>query len=828
MNDLKFAFRQLLKNPGFTAVAVLTLALGIGATTAIVSIVQTAVLDPLPVRHPERLLHFGVVHKERGWSPGINALALRDARRQTNLFARLAAYGFDGLSLPAEDFPQPAVGAWVTSEFFNLWNLRPLLGRTFSADEGKPGQDDVLVISHRFWQRQFGGDPSIVGRAVAFRERPMTVVGVMPPHFAFPTTHEQYWRPAQIPEPAENDILPNTRVVAELWPGIELTQAQAFLDVVTQRQAQEFSQGQVTFSFQARDLREMFGTPEVRRTLGLLLGTVAFVLLIAAANVANLQLARTESRQQELAVRAALGAGRGRVFRQLFTESLLLAVLGGASGLIVTAFGLELLQKLIPPELPRLKPIALDPSALGIACAVTLATGLLFGLAPAWPARRSNMSDVLKLGAPTSTRDRARGRFSRGLVMGQVALALVLLTGAGLMVRSVIGLLRVNPGFQPRNVVRVFPSLWDAFSRHLPDIGKALDAKFAVLAEAQQRIAAIPGVTGVGVACELHGALVEVSAAPGSPGVRLKKSWLGVEESDPLIVLRVPLTQGRGLNRSDVGKGVRRVLVNETAARQLWPGDEAVGKRFWHKEHEEEAAYEVVGVVGDVREYRYDVAAQPRFYRALEKAPGIEIAEASLVVRTAVSPEAFYKAIGQALKAAGGDSRMPRFFNLQDVLRAGMAGHQTVMLYLTIFAAVGLVLAAIGLYGVLAYSVARRTREIGIRIALGAQITDVMRLILGQGLGFVAVGGLIGTAAALATGRIVRAYNFGVSQPDFSHLLVNYGQTDLRLYGFGVSFSDPRTFVAVGLLLAAVALVACWLPAQRAARVDPMKALRSE
>ena len=807
MNDLKFAFRQLLKHPGFTAVAVLTLALGIGATTAIVSVVKTAVFDPLPVQHPDRFVQLGGVSRELGWRAAINNPALRDVRQQTNLFARVAAYSDnDGLTLQGEEFPQPVAGVWVTPEFFGLLNVRPLLGRTFTADEGQPGKDDVLVISHRLWQRLFGGDPAIIGRTVRFRERPMTVVGVMPPHFSFPMArYDEYWRPAQHPDPAGNDWLANTRVIAEMRSEVETAQVQAFLDVLSQRQAKESPIAK--YEFQCRDLREMFSTPEVHRSLGLLLGAIAFVLIIAAANVANLQLARTETRQQELAVRAALGAGRVRVFRQLLTESLLLAALGGATGLAVTAFGLDLLPKLIPTDLPRLKPIGLNASVLCIASGVTLATGLLFGLAPAWQGRRSNLSEVMKLGAATSTRDRGRVWFSRTLIVGQVALVLVLLAGAGLMVRSVIGLLRMNP-IDAQNIVRVYPSSVAMLQRYFPtvwnptDWERAVTALFAFFADAQQRIAAIPGVIATGVAFE--GREAEVLTTPGSERIQLLNYWIGIEQADPLRAMQVPLKQGRWLDRSDVGEGARRVLVNETAARQLWPGEEALGQRFSAKEWGAKLTYEVVGVVGDLRDYTGHVAPQPTFYRALQKAMNIELAPSFLVVRSAVDPRTLYKPIGQALKAAGADPRMPNFYNLQEVLRAAMAGHRAVMLYLSIFAGVGLFLAAIGLYGVLAYSVARRTREIGIRMALGAQRADVMRLILSQGLVLVAVGGVIGITVALVTGRVLRAYLVGVSQ------------------------TDPVTFIAVALLLAAVAMLACRLPARRAGRIDPMEALRYE
>src|SRR2546430_1110944 len=292
--DVRYGLRMLRKNPGFTAVAVLTLALGIGATTAIVSVGETAVFDPLPVRHPDRFVQVGTVYKQRAWdwSPGISGLALRDVRQQTNLFARLAAYEGEGLTLPGEEFPEPVPGMWVTSEFFGLWKLQPLLGRTFTADEGQPGKDDVLVISHRLWQRQFGGNPAIIGRSVRFLQRAMTVVGVMPPHFSFPEADGQYWRPVRLPDPAADDFQPHTGVIAGLQPGVEIAQVQAFLDVVSQREAKE-RPGGADSEIKCRALREMFSTREVRRTLGLLLGAIAFVLIIAAANVANLQLART-------------------------------------------------------------------------------------------------------------------------------------------------------------------------------------------------------------------------------------------------------------------------------------------------------------------------------------------------------------------------------------------------------------------------------------------------------------------------------------------------------------------------------------------------------
>lgn len=546
MNDLRFAFRQLLKHPGFTTVAVLTLALGIGATTAIVSLVQTAIFDPLPVPHPERLIHLGNAGPKWNWSPGINASALRDARRETNLFARIEAHYLDILTLTGEDFPQPVRGAWVTPGFFGLWQARPQLGRTFAPDEGHPAQNSVLVISHSFWLRQFGGNPTIIGRTVPFRERPMTVIGVMPPHFSYPQAECEFWRPAEDIDPLWDKHGLNLHAMAELLPGVTTGQVQAFLDLLTQRQLQN---DQIYKSaYQARDLRERFSSPEVRRTLNLLLGAIVFVLLIASANVAHLQLARTETRQQELALRAALGAGRTRVFRQLLTESLLLALLGGAAGLAVSAIGLDLLQKIIPATLPRLKPIGLNLAVLGISSAVTLATGLLFGLAPAWHGWRTNLSEGLKLSAATGRRDRRHGRFSQALIVGQLALVLVLLTGAGLMVRSAARLLQVNPGLDPKQVVRIYPWIEELERRHgNPDplLDMEAEASFAFFADARQRVAAIPGVVSVGIGFD--GRKTEVSAEAGPLPNLFMKYWVGIEEADPLRVLRVPLKQGRWL-----------------------------------------------------------------------------------------------------------------------------------------------------------------------------------------------------------------------------------------------------------------------------------------
>src|ERR1051326_9570892 len=470
VQDLRFGGRMLRKNPGFTIVAVLTLALGIGATTAICSVVRTTLFDPLPMRTPsDRYLQLVSVDKKQGWSArGINPPALRDVLEQTNLFSRVAAYELESLSFQGEEFPEPVNGARVTPEFFRLWTLRPGKGRIFTKDEAEPGQDDVLIISHQFWHKRLGGDPNVVGRVLRFRERSMTVIGVMPPFFVFPKSGFEFWRPFHGPQLPQNkgpipqgsaEWDPDTGVIAEMRDGVARGQIQAYLDVVSKRQAEEAPFPNSYSEIRCRKVNELFSKPELRQTLWILLAAMTFVLLIACANIANLQLARTERRRSELPARSALGAGNARVFRQLLTENLLLAGLGGLASVAVIFVGLQLLQKLISPELPRLKPITPNAAVLWIALGATLITAILFGLMPSKLGIQGRLNEVLKLGAATGSRDHKSSRFSSALIVCQDAVACVLLASVGLMVRSVIRLLTLHPGFDPRNLVRIDPQL---------------------------------------------------------------------------------------------------------------------------------------------------------------------------------------------------------------------------------------------------------------------------------------------------------------------------------------------------------------------------------
>ncbi len=798
--NLRFGLRMLAKNPLFTVVAVLTLAIGIGANTALFSATRTVLFDPLPVSDPDRFIQL------KAGGPGICHAALESVRQQTNLFSRYGIYEFDSLTLQGETFPEPIQGLRVTPEFFSLWTLRPKLGRTFAMDEADPGHDDVIILSHQVWQSRFGGDLGIIGRAIRFKEGPMTVVGVMPPSFSFPSGYFLYWRPfaARTAERnsdgsvSMNAYLNNTGFIAEMKPSVQKGQVQAYLDVLSRRLEAESSVFG-TDAIRARELREIFVKPEVRRTLWALLGASALTLLIACANVANLQLARTESRQHELAVRSAVGAGRLRLVRQLLTENILLAVIGGMAGLAVTAFALKLLEQLIPPDLPRFKPVSINLGVFLIASAVSIGTGIAFGMAPAWLAGRAAVADALKLSAAASTRSLGKARFGRSLVAGQIAVALLLLICAGLMIRTVAGLLAVNPGFDPHNLVRVYPGvdlnryIWDG-----QEHSAALDSAFA---DMQARVAGLLGEKSTAVGLQGWEDL-GLSTIPGGPARQIRQFYLGTDGASLLEVMRVPLLAGRWLERTDANEASPRVLVSISAARLLWPGENALGKRLWLK-GENTAAFEVVGVVGDTRLDRYDEAPQPTVYKTLAHTPLVGLPR-FLVVRATSQPAVWYKAVEAELKAAGADASPPMFVNVQEQLKESTAGARTLRSYLSTFAAVAVFLSAIGLYGVLAYSVARRTKEIGTRLALGAGRWDVLALIARDGMLLTGIGTILGVGAALVATRVIRSFLFGVTP------------------------QDPITFAEAAILINIVAILACWLPARKAAKVDPMVALRYE
>jgi putative ABC transport system permease protein len=831
MNDLKFAIRQLLKNPGFTVVVVLTLALGIGASTAIYSVVDRVLLDPLPGPATDRLIQIAERHYMTGafgknvGKPsfvGLSPPVLEAVRAHQDFFADFTWADSLGLERKTEDFVEEEYGHVVSPNFFTLWNVPPLLGRTFASDEAvpldenrKPAQDAVMVLSYAWWQSLFGGDTSVLGKTVEMSGRHFTVIGVMPRHFQFPRGGTKFWVPAEpLRLPPGWMTAPNTSLFARLKPDSTIQQTEAMLETIAQQlikdhaldktYGREWSRRPGGLGLWVRPARVQFTDhrDDLQRTLYGLLAAIGFVLLIVCANVANLTLARTEKRQQELALRAALGAGRFRLMRQLLTESVLLAVLGGLGGVAIAMVGVKLLATLIPEFMPRLKPIQIDGTALGFTLLISVVTGLAFGCAPAWQAGQTKLNEALKQAGAQSTAAFGRRRYRDALVVAELALALILLTGAGLMIESVVRLLRVDPGFDPANLVRVDLRLpWDKYNvaeheAHTAQLRKVLYAQL------HERVAALPGVKAVGLG--KHGAWPEKLTLEGrSEPVEVLWEGCGVEQTDFFRAMRVPLRAGRYFDQHDLGEGIGTAIINETMANTFWPGEDPVGKKFRREGWRKTPQYEVVGVVSDVRDFRYDQPPRPTFYRPAHELSLTGFAP-FLIVRTEADPRALVPAIRKELSAAEPAMRAPQVTVCRQALYDSTQAQRTYMLFLVVFAAVGLLLAALGIYGVLAYSVARRTREIGIRMAVGADRRHVLAMVMTEGGRLVAAGIVLGLIVAFWLTSLLR------------HQL------------FQVSPTEPRVFVAVVLVLAAIALLACFLPARRATRIDPMEALRCE
>jgi len=808
---------------------VLTLALGIGASTAIYSVVNTVLLDPLPGPDTDRLIQIAERHYAVGsfgqniGKPnflGVSPPVLEAVSANRNFFADFAWANLITLERKTEDLIEEENGCVVSPNFLALWNVPPLLGRTFSKDEAvrlneyqKPAQDTVIVLSYAWWRSYFGGDANVIGRAIEMSGRHFTVIGVMPHHFQFPGGGTKFWIPAEpLRLPPGWMASPHIDLFARLKPGATIQQTEAMLDTVAKRLAtdrtfdetygRDWSRLPGGLGFWVRPARVHFmdRRGELQRTLYGLLGAIGFVLLIVCANMANLTLARTEKRQQELAVRAALGAGRARLTRQLLTESVLLACLGGLGGLAVAAGGVKLLAALIPEVMPRLKAIQIDGVALGFTFLISVMTGLAFGSAPAWHAGREKLNEALKQAGVQATAGLGRRRYRSALVVAELALALILLTGAGLMIESVARLLHIDPGFDPQNLLRVELELpWDKYDQDTPK-------RRILYAQLQERLAALPGVKAVGIG--ERGASAEKLTLEGrKEPVEALLEGCSVEQSDLFRAMRIPLRAGRYFHRDDLGERVGTAIINETMARTFWPGEDALGKKFNRGARHHSPQYEVVGVVGDIREFRYrrppTRPPRPTFYRPSHE---LDLTGSApfVVIRTQADPRALLPALRKELSAAEPAMRAPQVIACRQALYDSTQAQRTYMLFLVIFAAVGLLLAALGIYGVLAYSVARRTREIGIRMAVGAERRHVLGMVMAEGGRLVAVGTVTGLVAASWLTRLIHYQLFEVSP------------------------TEPRVFIAVVLVLSAIALLACFLPASRAARVSPMEALRYE
>jgi putative ABC transport system permease protein len=804
--DCRYGARSLRKSPGFTAVAVLTLALGIGANTAIFSVVNAVLINPLPYREPDRLVQFWETNPLKNWTQATVAPAnLFDWQEQSQSFTEIAAYmgsdkkgpGLSGLRFDAGGEPERLRGLYVTGNLFSVLGAGAAVGRTLDGEETWEGRDKVVVLSYGLWQRRFGADPKVVGRVITLDGVGREVVGVMPPGFYFPSKEAELWVPVgwnrkKIAALRRPHFL---RAVGRLRPGVSVEQAREEMQALAGRIEAQHPDTNTQMGVGLGPLQEWI-VSDVRLPLVVLLAAVAFVLLIACANVANLLLSRAAARAREVAVRRALGAGRWRVMRQHLTESLLLALSGAAAGLLLAAWFKDLLVSFSPDDIPRLNELRLDWRVLVFTLAAALLTTLLTGLTPALQSVQPRLASALKEGGQKGATGQGR-RVRGGLVVAEVSIALVLAAGAGLTARSFMRLQEVDPGFDPDKTLTLRVSL--------PREGYKEDARQRAFFErAEQLIGGLPGVaaTGSTTLLPLKGYRwtgdMTIEGRPPEDYVREVRH----KEITPgyFRAMGLPLLRGRPFDDSDTEKGQPTVVVNEALARRYFPGEDPLGKRLkFGKPNEDDPWETIVGVVGDEKQDSLSAEVRPEaFHSHLQTAQD----EMTLVVRAEGDPRSLAGPAREQLRALDPSVPVYDVKTMRDVVYESLARERFVMLLMGLFAALALALAAVGIYGVVSYATAQRTHEIGLRMALGAQAGDVLRLMIGQGLAPVLTGVGLGLLAALGLTRLM------------SSLL------------YGVSATDPLTFAAVALLLTAVSLLACYIPARRATRVDPLTALR--
>lgn len=798
--DLRYAVRLLVKAPLFAVVAILTLTLGIGANTAIFSLLSALVLRPLPYVEPEQLVV--VVEHYQQQPTSVSYPNLLDWQAQQQVFSATAGYLPTGLTYRAGTEPERLTGAYISANLFSILGSRPFLGRTFLAQEDVAGAERVVILGNRLWQRRFGARRDVLGKTVALGSDLYTVVGVMPAGFEF-ASNSEFWLPlslwtgrAMSSQGIENVMDRNNRLglqmVARLKSGVTPTRAQANMDVITHRLAREYPRSNQNYSARVVSLREHL-VGKLGLILWILGGSVGLVLLVACANVANLLLARSAVRQKEIAIRAALGATRLQIMRQLLIESALLGMLGGGAGVILAVWSVPLLQLLIPPNAYRAGEIGLDIQVLGFALAVSLLSSLLFGLTPALAASTPDLARTLK---DNSSGSGSRvGKLSRVLVVCEVALALILLVGASLMSLSLSNLQGVDLGFRPQNVLTVPVSLPEGT---YPEA--RVRGVFSI--QALEQIRTLPGVQSVALATALplSGYLSQGSVAiEGQPSNTQVQADYLTASSEYFRVMGIPILSGRTFSEQDTQDSTGVVIINEVLARRHFPDQDPIGRRL---QLETTSAWlTVIGVVGSVRQNELGTEPGPQTYRPYSQDSWPYMV---FMVRTTKAPLSLKNTVEQAIHAVDPDLPIARVLSLEQVVAGSMAQPRLTWLLLALFAGLATLLSAIGVYGVMSYSVTLRTREIGIRMALGATPGHILKLIVGQGMVLVLIGMVLGVAGTIALGRILASL----------------------LYGVGAG--DPRAIGAVSLGLALVTLVACWLPARRAARVNPLVAMRNE
>ena len=799
-SDVRFALRLLVKRPGFAAVAILTLALGIGATTAIFTVVHAILLSPLPFPDADRLAEVRIVGRDHEIFP------LPDAdfvawREQNQTADAIAVWSEDAATLTGEGGAERIGAAAVTDRFFDVLGARPLVGRVFREGDDNPAAPKTLVLSHAFWMRRYHGDPDVVGRTLALGGVAHTIVGVMPASFAFPHETVEVWQILTMKPPPRRGPF-YTRGIARMKPKVTLDELRANLGAITKVLMRQYPAPE-DWTLDAIGLHESL-VGNVRHVLWVLFGAVGFLLLIATANVANLLLARAATREREMALRGALGAGRARIVGQLLTESVVLAVVSGGLGLAMASWGTRALLALAPEGIPRLAEVRMNVPVFLFALASAAICGVVFGLVPAWRAARTPLVETLKEGGRGGLGAGHR-RVQRVLVVAEIALALVLSAGAGLMMRSLAELQRVSPGFDPGHLLTFQLSLPRA---QYPETSKVR----AFYDQLVQRLEALPGVRAAGLSISLPPNLLQVTdnfmvegqvlppnqSAPVAPVVMVSDRFF--------TTLGVPLVRGRVFDERDEEKATPVVIVNEALAKKYFAGVDPIGRRFKVGGPERPIGPDnpwmtVVGVVGDVKYSGLDAAAQPTYYLPYRQTAwnGQYVA-----VRSSIDPRTLTNSIRAVVASLDKNIPVALVKTMDQLMTESVAPPRFRTALVTVFAIVGLLLAAIGIYGVMAYAVAERTHELGVRIALGADRTSVLRLVLGEAIGLAAIGITIGLAGAFATTRLIQSLLFGVTS------------------------TDALTFIAISTLLAVTALVASYVPARRAMRVDPMIALRYE
>ena len=801
--DLRYGLRTLVKDPTFTAVAVVALALGIGANSAIFSVVNTVLLRPLPYKDPGRIVMIWEDNSRHGYPRDTPAPAnFVDWRDQNKVFEAVAATADVSLNLTGVGEPERLDGKRVSASLFPILGVGPQLGRWFTPEEDQPGANHVVILSHGLWQRRFGSDPNVVGKALTMSGNSLSVVGVMPPGFQFPGDDVQFWIPiAFTQKEAARRGSHFLNVVARLKPGVTLEQAQAEMSAIAGRLQQQYPEQNTDLGAAVVPLHEQL-VGNIKTALLVLLGAVGFVLLIACANVANLLLARAAGRQKEIATRVALGASRLRLIRQFLTESVLLAAIGGVFGLLLSVWGVRVLKTFIPPNISQAKEITVDLKVLLFTLLVSLLTGLVFGLAPATQATKFNLNETLKEGGRDSAAGSRGNRIRGALVVSEIALSLILLIGAGLLINSFVRLRNVDPGFKTGNLLTMSVALP---AQKYPDQAR----RVAFYEEMLRRVEALPGVRSAAITSQIP--LVKQG---DSVGVQIEGRPEPRPGEEIIIVTRVvsphflqtmgiQLLRGRTFGDEDKPDSPAVALVSDTMARRYWPGEDPVGKRLCPGRPEKDSDWvTVVGVVNDVRQFGLDVAVKPQMYLTYEQSA--YFSPRNLVVSTNVEPTSLAPTLRNTVWEIDRDQPVSNIRTMEDVLSESIARQRFSTLLLGVFGVVALVLAAVGVYGVMSYSVAQRTHEMGIRMALGAQEWDVLKLAVGQALKLVVIGVGVGLAASLALTRVMTSLLFGVSS------------------------TDPTTFVIISLVLIGAGVLASYVPARRATKVDPMIALHYE